>query len=121
MNKAMPIISFILLSSLLAACHENPLKTHSKTQSATFLIDASHQAEKMLNLSSKTERSAWLACMKGKEESLDCKTLFDAMVRVAKDNKAFATLTRADLMDSSVLATLEERYDELLFNTLFED
>lgn len=121
MKTATQILTFTLVTSMLTACHENPLKTHSKTKSVEFLIETSHQAEKGQHLAALTERSAYFACMRGKETNLDCNTLFDAMVIAAKDNKDFGELSRADLTDKAGFAMLEERYEEMLFNTLFED
>jgi hypothetical protein len=72
-------------------------------------------------LASRKERSTYFACMRGKETNLDCNTLFDAMVIAARDNKDFGELNRADLTDKTVFLSLEERYEEMLFNTLFED
>jgi hypothetical protein len=123
MKKTTQILSLVFITSLLTACHENPLKTNSKSRCANFLIETSHQAEKEKNIHAKTERSAWLACMRGKEKGLDCKSLFAAMINVAKSSgdKDFDSLNQADLAERAVFARLEERYEELLFNTLFED
>lgn len=121
MKKTTHVISLVLISSLLTACHENPLLTHSKTKSVEFLIETSHQVEKKEHMSFQTGRSAWFSCMQEKELTRDCHALFDAMVIEAKHNKEFSQLNRSDLSDIAVFKKLEERYEDVLFNTVFED
>lgn len=111
-------ISLAFAASLLTACHENPLKTHSKSKSATFLVAASADAEKKLRLKIDADSlgGVYTDCMEERAGKTDCKALYKAMIAFASSGKNtdFKTLTWADLTDELVFEDLRDRYEEAL-------
>jgi len=111
----------ILLSTtslLLAACfHNNPLKTKPIEESATFLINASANAEKRLHFPIPEDSLgyAYLECMEGKKsKEINCPKLFEAMINFAKENhfRAYKNLSLSELTDKATFDRIAETYAE---------
>lgn len=112
--------SWLLAMLLLTACHhDNPLQTHNKNESATFLMSASANAEKRLQLPIKTgDRGAlYLECMEGKQDkNIDCQALYQAMVTFAKEGHYpdFKAVNLSHLTNKNIFASLTDDYVEVL-------
>jgi hypothetical protein len=108
---------------LLTACHhDNPLQSHSKKQSLLFLINASANAEKRLNLPIKDgDRGVvYWECMGGeKDKDINCNALYQAMIDFAKEGhcKAYENLTLGQLTDTTVFKGLDAGYLDALVDT----
>ncbi|MDP3559980.1 MAG: protein LvrD [Legionellaceae bacterium] len=108
---------------LLSACHhDNPLETHSKKDSATFLENASSNVEVRLNFAIKKEEHGYGygECMEGKKNpEINCTTLYEGMVRFAKEGHyaGFNSLTLADLTNKKMFASLIDDYYEIMITT----
>lgn len=118
-NKIIIGVSILFLT---ACHHDNPLKTHSKSESAIFLMNASANAEKRLQFSMKTDERGYgyLECMEGKNNTeIDCAKLFTSIVQFAKEDhfKGFKSLTLADLTDKTVFDSMGDTYAEVLVST----
>ncbi len=117
------IMFFSVSIFALTACHhQNPLKTHSTSESAAFLMNASANAEKRLQFSMKTDERGYgyLECMEGKNNhEIDCARLFTGIVQFAKEGHyvGFDSLTLADLADKTFFETLGDTYTEVLVST----
>lgn len=115
MNKKAPIASLILSSCLLSACHhENPLKMQTELRSSSFLINASVVAFRGLNPNSTLNdaQNAYMYCMTGHGNNIDCKALFQGMVDFAKKGQfpEFKEVSVADLTDADVFDGLSDKY-----------
>lgn len=102
----------------LCACHhENPLKTHSKEETLTFLMNASANAEKRLHIPTQKDSYgfAYLECMDGKKNpELKCAGLFLGMILFAQEGHypGFKTLKAQELIDSAFFITIADEYAE---------
>jgi hypothetical protein len=120
MKKNLFIITAVCL---LSACHhDNPLSTHTKAQSAAFLMNASANVEQRLQFAGKKgDRGyGYLECMDGKKNpAIDCQALYRGMVTFAKEGHyaAFESLTLADLNDRAVFNNLADDFAEILMST----
>ncbi|MBA2649913.1 MAG: hypothetical protein H0U75_10050 [Legionella sp.] len=114
-------IGLITSVMLLSACHESPIKTHSKRQTIEFLRQAAISAEKTMNLPARKKGRFYSNCMEGNIESIDCKRFFSAMLAFAKTNKDFQHLTYLQLTDAKTYDGLAEDYQDKLFNTIDDD
>ena len=107
---------------LLSACHhDNPLATHTKTQSATFLMNASANVEQRLAFAvKKGDRGCgYLECMDGKKNpAINCNALYSGIVSFAKEAhySGFESLTLKDLSDRDVFNGLADDYAEILMS-----
>lgn len=110
-------------SLCLSACHhDNPLLTHSKSQSAIFLMNASANAEKRLKFAVKKDEYGfgYLECMEEKNyPEMNCNALYQGMVAFAKEKHyvGFEKLTLADLTDQVVFDELGDDYAEVMVST----
>lgn len=117
------IVGIVWCALLLSACHhDNPLLTHSKLESATFLMNASANVEKRLKFAVKKDEYGfgYLACMeKNPDAGMDCDALYRGMVAFAKEKHypGFETLTLADLSDRVVFEALGDDYAEVMVST----
>ena len=108
---------------LLSACHhDNPLQTHTKTESATFLMNASANAEKRLQFAVKKDERGYgyLECMEGqKNKEINCNALYQAMILFAREGhyKGFDSITLAQLTDKRILNDLNDDYFEVMSST----
>ncbi len=115
---------FLILSvaCLLSACHhDNPLATHIKTQSATFLMNASANVEQRLEFAiKKGDRGCgYLECMDGKKNTaIDCNALYKGIVSFANEShySGFEDLSLNDLTDREVFNGLADDYAEILMS-----
>ena len=125
MNTTRLSFGLLLVSCLLCACHNNPLKTNKEQQSTRFLINASVAAVKQIKpeMDAREARYVYLSCMKGKEASFDCNALYQAMTSFAKNASfvAFKGIRVADLTDHTVFESLREEYEERLYFNNLED
>lgn len=119
MNKNLVKAIVITASAILInACHhENPLKTHLKKASATFLVTASANSEKRLHFAIQKDSYgfAYLECMEGKKSpEIRCEDLYRGMITFAKegDYSEFRNLKLADLTDPELFKTLADEYAE---------
>ena len=107
---------------LLSACHhDNPLATHTKTQSATFLMNASANVEQRLAFAiKKGDRGCgYLECMDGKKNAaIDCNALYKGIVSFANEShySGFEDLSLNDLADREVFNGLADDYAEILMS-----
>ena len=108
---------------ILTACHhDNPLKTHSKKQSAVYLMNASANVEKRLQFAVKSDEHGYgyLECMEGKKNpEINCKALYQGMISFSKEGYylGFETITLADLTDKAVFTDLGDDYAEVMITT----
>lgn len=119
MSKRIPIVSIVLVTCLLSACHKNPLKTNSEEDSTRFLINASIAATKILNLGLNeiSSQRAYLNCMEGKAREIDCPTFYVAMTKLAQDKRfeSFKGITVGDLSDKETFNVLRKGYEQRFF------
>lgn len=119
MNQRILIGCIVLATSLLSACHKNPLKTHSVEDSTRFLINASVAATKSMkwDMGEQASQRAYLNCMEGKAQGIDCSSLYQAMLQLAQEQRfaSFKELTVADLCDKETFDSLREGYEERYF------
>ena len=118
MNKALK--QCITLLSVLALCachHDNPLKTHSKQDTLTFLLNASANAEKRLHILTQQDSYGYgyLECMDGqKGPELQCPALYQGMVTFAREGRylGFDKLRTQDLTDYTLFKKIVDDYAE---------
>lgn len=108
--------------SLTACHHDNPLKTHTKQQSATFLMNASANLERRLRFDVKKDDRGYgyLECMEGKNNhEIHCNTLYQGMIIFAKEGHypGFESITLKDLTNNRVFNDLSEDYVEAMVST----
>lgn len=121
MKKLFPAV--IASTLALTACKaENPFKTHTVKESATFLMRASANAEKRLNFKIRKDEYGygWLECMEGrKNPEIDCKKLYAEMIAFANEGhiSGFKKITLASLTDREMFETLADDYAEILVST----
>ncbi|MBA2648293.1 MAG: hypothetical protein H0U75_01630 [Legionella sp.] len=120
MNKMKIRMEAGLIASviLLSACHEPPMKTHSKKETIEFLRHAAISAEGTMNLPARKKGRFYSNCMQGNIEKIDCKRFFSAMLAFAQTNKDFQHLTYLQLTDAKTYEGLAEDYQDKLFNTI---
>lgn len=117
------IIPLLLSACLLTACkHDNPLQTHTKKQSAEFLMQASANVEKRLHFAIKKgdEGYGYLECMEGRNNpEIQCDDLIRGIVSFAKEGhfKGFESLTYKDATDQAVFESLGDDYAEIMLAT----
>ena len=117
------ILSVTASALLLSACHhDNPLKTHTKKQSATFLMNASANVEKRLRFDVRKDEHGYgyLECMEGKKNpEIHCRNLYQGMLVFAKENHypGFETLQIEEMLDQSTFAGLSDDYYEIMATT----
>lgn len=125
MNKPTTLTTLILGAALLSACHQNPLKTQPKSQSAAFLISASAVAERHLkrDIPEDSLGGAYTDCMENKAENINCLALYNAMTTFANKGKypKFQDLRLSDLTDRMVFQQLRDEYEEILLTTELKD
>ena len=117
------LVTTVIAATLLSACHhDNPIATHTKQQSAYFLMNASANVE--LRLQFKVRRAergyGYLECMEGKNNpEIHCNTLYQGMVAFAKEGHypGFASTTLADLTNQTVFDGLSDDYVEVMAST----
>src|SRR3990167_11061563 len=106
----------IIGAILLTACHhDNPLKTNTQQQSATFLMNASANVEQRLKFTMKTDERGYgyLECMEGKDNpEINCPALYQGMIAFAKEDHytGFAGITLADLTNQTIFNQLYDDY-----------
>lgn len=119
MNKTTLGLGLLLTTLLLTACHNNSLKTNKDALSTRFLINASVAAVKIVKpeMDEREAQYVYLTCMKGKEASIDCNSVYTAMAHFAKSSEftAFRGVSVADLTDKAVFESLRVGYEERLF------
>ncbi len=107
----------------LTACHnDNPLKTHTKQQSATFLMNASANLERRLRFDVKNDEHGYgyLECMEDKKNhGIYCDTLYLGMIAFAKEGHypGFESINLKDLTNKSVFDSLSDDYYEVMAST----
>lgn len=107
----------------LTACHhDNPLATHSKQQSATFLMNASANLERRLRLDVKNDEHGYgyLECMEGKKNhEIHCETLYQGMIAFAKEGHypGFEAITLKNLTNQAMFTGLSDDYYEVMAST----
>ena len=117
------IITAGLAILLLSACHhENPLQSHSKQENLVFLINASANAEKRLQLDIKDDDRGvvyWECMGSEKHQEINCDALYQAMINFAEEGhyKAYKTITLSQLTDAKVFKGIDEEYLETLVDT----
>lgn len=117
--------SLTIITSILAlsACHhDNPLKMHSKQQSANFLMNASANVEKRLYFDVRKDEHGYgyLECMEGKNNpEIHCENLYKGIVAFAKEGHYpdFKFITLNDLTDQTVFAGLKDDYFDVMVST----
>ncbi|HBD7044726.1 TPA: protein LvrD [Legionella pneumophila] len=107
----------VMVATLSACHHENPLKTQPAKASVTFLINASANAEKRLNFAIHKDAYgfAYLECMEGKQSpDIQCNALYQGMIAFAREGhySGFQTITQADLTEQEVFESLADEYAE---------
>jgi len=110
---------------LLSGCQQNqpnPLQTHTKIESATFLMNASANVEKRLHFSIKADERGYgyLECMEGKKNpEINCDSLYQAMLTFAKEKHypGFENMTLAQLTDLQSFEPLSDDYVEIMMTT----
>lgn len=121
MKRLIPVV--IASTLALTACKaENPFKTHTVKESATFLMQASANAEKRLQFKIRKDEYGygWLECMEGKNNpEIDCKKLYTAMITFASEGHiaGFKKITLDYLTDKTLLETLGDDYAEIMVST----
>lgn len=121
MKKLIPVV--IASTFAISACQaENPFKTHTVKESATFLMQASANAEKRLGFDIKKDDHGygWLECMEGKNNpEIDCKKLYTEMIAFAREGHiaGFKKITLDFLTDKTLLETLGDDYAEIMIST----
>lgn len=125
MSKRIAIISMLLVTCMLCACHKNPLKTNPEEDSTRFLINASVFATKVLGLGLKDilAQRAYLNCMDGKAVDFDCKALYLAMTQIPTNTRfsSFKGITVAELTDKETFDSLREGYEQRFFMNNLEN
>lgn len=115
----MAVGGILLLSCLISACHENPLKTQKARASSHFLINASLAADKALNLglAQRDALRVYPNCIYQKESSINCMTFYKAMAEVGNDVQfiPFKGIRVSDLQDKTVFDALREDYETRFF------
>lgn len=106
------------IASLLTACHENPLSSHSRQQNVDFLREAAISAEKTMKLPARKGGRFYSNCMEGNHEWINCTEFFNEMLRFAKNNPNYRDLTHKELTDPKTYASIAEDYQVKLFNTI---
>lgn len=117
MNTFKWSLGLIILISL-TACHENPMKTHSKQQNIGFLRVAAMSAETVMNLNARKGGRFYVNCMEGNKEKIDCEQFFKEMLTFAKVRQDYRDLTYQELTDAKLYASLAEDYQIKLFNSI---
>jgi hypothetical protein len=117
MNKLKTIIVLASLIILCACHHKNPLKSHSKQETISFLMNASANAEQRHHFSIQKDSYgyAYLECMDGKNSpEIKCNVLYEGIVSFAKEGyyQGFEQLTVQDLADYSFFLSLADEYAE---------
>lgn len=118
MNKALKQCVTLLSVLALCACHhDNPLKTHSKQDTLTFLLNASANAEKRLHIATQQDSYgyAYLECMDGqKSPELQCPALYQGMMEFAREGHypGFNKLRTQDLTDYAFFTKIADDYAE---------
>ena len=120
MNSANLIcgVGIIVSASLLTACHENPMSTHSKQHNITFLREAAISAEKAMSLPARKGGRFYSNCMEGNKETINCEQFFNEMLKAAKTSPDYRDLTYKELTDAKSYASIAEDYQIKLFNTI---
>lgn len=125
MNKTILGLGLLLATLLLSACHNNPLKTNKEALCTRFLINASVAAVKNVKpeMDAREAQYVYFSCMKGRQASIDCNSVYTAMANFAKSSEfsAFKGINVADLTDKAVFESLREGYEERLFYNNLED
>lgn len=121
MNYKILTMSTALL--LLTACHhDNPLQTHTKQQSAAFLMNASANVELRLHFNvRKAEHGyGYVECMEGKNNAeIHCDALYQGMISFAKESHypEFEGITLTDLTNHTVFNGLSDEYYDVMAST----
>ncbi|HFS5639717.1 TPA: T4SS-associated protein LvrD [Legionella pneumophila] len=107
----------VMVATLSACHHENPLKTQPAKASVTFLINASANAEKRLHFAIHKDAYgfAYQECMEGKQSrDIQCNELYQGMIAFAREGhySGFQTITQADLTEQKVFESLADEYAE---------
>ena len=118
-------IAITITAALLSACHhENPLTTHTRKLSASFLVSASANVEKRLHFAIQQDAYGYgygyLECMEGKQSpEIQCADLYQGMVAFAKENHyvGFQSITLSDLTDLRIFKILGDDYAETAATT----
>ena len=104
-------------AALLSACHKEAPKKHTQEETIAFLIKASSEASRAIQLSDYKPSHQYFFCMNGNPTKLDCDALFDEMLHVSKNSEDFSALTREDLTNPTAFKVLKEPLEIKLFNT----
>ncbi|HAU0781509.1 TPA: T4SS-associated protein LvrD [Legionella pneumophila] len=107
----------VMVATLSACHHENPLKTQPAKASVMFLINASANAEKRLHFAIHKDAYgfAYQECMEGKQSpDIQCNALYQGMIAFAREGhySGFQTITQADLTEQKVFESLADEYAE---------
>lgn len=111
-------LGILISTSLITACHENPMNTHSKQQNIAFLRDAAINAEKNMKLSARKGGRFYSNCMEGNIELIDCEAFFFEMLRFSETRPEYRELTYSELTDAKSYASIAEDYQIKLFNSI---
>ena len=117
------LVTVVAGTLALTACHhDNPLTTHTKQQSAAFLMNASANLERRLRFDVKNDEHGYvyLECMEGKKNhGIHCGTLYQGMIAFAKEGHypGFESITIKDLINKSVFDGLSDDYYEVMAST----
>lgn len=114
MKKVSVITGIAAAAILVSACHQNPLTSHDKKKTASFVLDASTYAEKIAGKN--VRGSAYKQCMTENVQNIDCPKLFNDMATFAKDSTDFKGLTVADLKDKPAFNKIAAIYESTRFN-----
>ena len=119
LTKTIVWLSGLTASSLmLTACHENPLSAHSKRENIVTLQEAARRAENDLKLPAFKRGRTYLECMKGKASEVGCEQFFERMLTALKKKEGYGDMRLSDLTDKKMFASLSDRYEDKLFNTI---
>ncbi len=112
-------VVFIFSLGLLACSGSNPLDDPDHKTTARHLLSASQYAEKTLKLGQPPYRGYFYeACMKGKEKSKTCKSLYFVMFKKLRHQKAYRHLSLSDLTDKPMWLHIRDDYFRDRFNQI---
>ena len=105
---------------LLAGCQENPnpLKKMEPSVVAKFLVDASANAEKKLNLYRRFQRKGYQRCIEEQESVALCNKLYSEILAYAKTQDDFKEVTLSNLKDRTLWKSIQDDYPREVFNYL---
>ena len=120
--KCKTLITVMGILALTGCHHDNPLQTHTKHQSATFLMNASANLERRLRFDVKNNEHGYgyLECMEGKKNhEIHCDTLYQGMIKFAQEGHypGFESITLSDLTNQPVFQSLSDDYYEVMAST----